>query len=55
MASNKRERQRANREEKRAEELKSDTRKKRIAIVKRYGTYALIFVAAIVALRLFTG
>lgn len=55
MASEKRERQRANREEKRAEESKADTRKKRMAIVKRYAGYALIFGAAILALKLFTG
>ncbi len=55
MASNKRERQRANREEKRAEEHKADERKHRIAIIKRYGTYALIFGAAIVALKLLSG
>lgn len=55
MASNKRERQRANREEKRAEEDKADVRKKRIAIIKRYGTYTLIFAVAIIALKLLSG
>ncbi len=55
MASDKRERQRANRDEKRAEEQKADTRMKRIAIIKRYGTYALIFAAAIIALKLLSG
>ena len=55
MASEKRERQRANREETRAEESKADTRKQRMAIVKKYAGYALIFGAAIVALKLFTG
>lgn len=55
MASEKRERQRANREEKRAKESKTDTRKRRMAIVKRYAGYALIFGAAIIALKLFTG
>lgn len=55
MASEKRERQRANREEKRAEESKADTRKQRMAIVKRYAGYALIFGAAIVALKLIAG
>jgi hypothetical protein len=55
MASEKRERQRANREEKRAKESKADTRKQRMTIVKRYAGYALIFGAAIVALKLFTG
>lgn len=55
MASEKRDRQRANREEKRAEEHKVDIRSKRIAIVKRYAMYAVLFGAAIIALRLFTG
>jgi hypothetical protein len=55
MATEKRDRQRANREEKRAAESKADARKQRMAIVKRYAGYALIFAAAIVALKLFTG
>jgi len=55
MASEKRERQRANREEKRAKETKVDTRKQRMAIVKRYAGYALLFAAVIVALKIFTG
>jgi hypothetical protein len=55
MASEKRERQRANRADKRAEEDKAETRKKRMDIVKRYALYALVFGAAIVALKLFTG
>lgn len=55
MASEKRERQRANREEKRAKETKVDTRKQRMAIVRRYAGYALIFGAAIVALKLIAG
>jgi hypothetical protein len=55
MASEKRERQRANREDKRAEESKADVRRKRMAIVKRYAGYGLIFAAAIVALKIFAG
>ena len=55
MASEKRERQRANREEKRAKETKADTRKQRMAIVKRYAGYALVFGVAIIALKLITG
>jgi hypothetical protein len=55
MASEKRDRQRANRDEKRAKEGKADIRKQRMGIVKRYAGYALIFGAAIVALKLFTG
>ncbi|MFV1969663.1 MAG: hypothetical protein ACC683_01530 [Acidimicrobiia bacterium] len=55
MASEKRERQRANRDQKLAEEHKADGRKQRVAIIKRYATYALIFGAAIVALKFFSG
>jgi hypothetical protein len=55
MASEKRERQRANREEKRAKESKADVKRQRMAIVKRYAGYALIFGAAILALKLFFG
>lgn len=55
MASEKRERQRANRAEKRAEEDKTETRRKRMDIVKRYALYALAFGAGIVALKLLTG
>ena len=55
MASEKRERQRANREEKRTKETKVDTRKQRMAIVKRYAGYALLFGAVIVALKIIAG
>jgi len=55
MSKEKRDRQRANREQKRAEEHKADVRRKRIAIIKRYAIYAIIFGAAIVALKLFSG
>lgn len=55
MSSEKRDRQRANRELKRAEEHKADARTKRIAIIKRYATYSFIFGAAIVALKLLSG
>jgi hypothetical protein len=55
MASEKRERQRANRDEKRAEEDKTTVRHHRMAIVKRYAGYALIFGVAIIALKIFTG
>ncbi|MCH7681100.1 MAG: hypothetical protein QGM46_04785 [Actinomycetota bacterium] len=54
MATEKRDRQRANRELKRAEEDKVNLRKKRIGIVKRYAIYAIIFGAAIIALQLLT-
>ncbi len=55
MASDKRERQRANRDIKRAEEDKAGQKSKRIAIIKRYGMYTFIFAAAIVALKLISG
>ncbi len=55
MPSDKRERQRANRDEKRAKEQKVETRNKRISIIKKYAGYALLFAAAIVALKIFTG
>ena len=54
MASEKRERQRANREEKRTQESKADLRKQRMAIIKRYAGYTLLFGAAIIALKIFT-
>ncbi|MEN8041895.1 MAG: hypothetical protein ABFR95_10375 [Actinomycetota bacterium] len=55
MATDKRDRQRANREQKQAEQRKVDARQARIAIIKRYSIYALIFAAAIVALKLLSG
>jgi len=55
MSSEKRDRQRANREVKLAEQSKVDTRKHRMAIVKKYAMYAVIFGAAIVALKVFSG
>lgn len=55
MSKEKRDRQHANRELKRAERQKLEKRKKRWAIVKRYAAYTLAFVAAIIALKLFSG
>ena len=55
MATDKRERQRANREIKKAEEAKLDDKKKRWAIVKRYAMYTVIFAIALLALKLFFG
>lgn len=55
MASEKRERQRTNREQKLAEEQKADMRRRRIAVIKRYVTYTVIFGAAIIALKLLSG
>ncbi|MCB1247678.1 MAG: hypothetical protein KDB69_10455 [Acidimicrobiia bacterium] len=55
MATDKRERQRQNRELKKAEEAKADLKRKRISIVKRYGFYTLIFAIALIVLKLFFG
>jgi len=55
MASDKRNRQRENRGIKQGEESKVATRNKRRSIVKRYLVYTLIFSAAIIALKLFSG
>ena len=55
MATEKRSRQRANREQKIEEERKVDVRKKRMAIVKRYAMYTALFGAAIVGLKLISG
>jgi len=55
MATDKRDRQRANREVKKAEQAKADKRKRRFAQVKKYSIYVLIFIASIVILRLIAG
>ena len=55
MATDKRERQRQNREEKKAAEAKAAKRKRRFDLAKRYGLYALIFIIAIVVLRIIAG
>lgn len=55
MATDKRERQRANRELKKAEEAKDDLKRRRWAIVKRYGMYTVLFALGLVALKLFFG
>ncbi len=55
MATDKRERQRANKEVKKAEKAKIDVKKQRWAIVKRYAMYTLIFAIALLALKLFFG
>ncbi len=55
MATDKRDRQRANREEKRALEAKAEKRRRVIGIVKKYAIYTGIFAAAIIALRIFVG
>lgn len=55
MATDKRERQRQNREAKKAAEEKASKRQHRFGLIKKYAIYAVIFIAAIVVLRLFVG
>jgi len=55
MATDKRDRQRANRELKRAEQAKAAKRKHLIDQIKKYGGYALIFVISIIVLRVIAG
>ncbi len=55
MATDKRDRQRANRDVKKAEQAKADKRKQLFARIKKYSLYALIFVASIVILRIVAG
>ncbi|MGI9528848.1 MAG: hypothetical protein ACR2NG_03990 [Acidimicrobiia bacterium] len=54
MATDKRDRQRANREEKKAAEAKAAARKARLDIVKKYAIYTAIFAVAILLLLYFT-
>lgn len=54
MATDKRDRQRANREEKKAAEAKAAARKARLGIVKKYAIYTAIFAVAILLLLYFT-
>lgn len=53
MATDKRDRQRANREEKRAAEEKAAKRQHRFDLAKRWALYIALFVVAIVVLRVF--
>jgi cytidylate kinase len=55
MATDKRARQRANREEKKAAEAKAKMRARRWQIVRRYATYTLVFAIGIILLRIFFG
>lgn len=55
MATDKRERQRQNREAKKAAEEKAAKRRRRIALAKRWSIYVAIFIIAIVVLRLLAG
>ncbi len=55
MPSEKRDRQRANRDLKRAEEQKVDVRKKRFRMARRYTVYVVLFLGVIFVLQWFTG
>jgi cell division protein FtsL len=55
MATDKRDRQRANREEKKAAEAKTAKRQHRFDLVKKWAIYAIIFIVVILALRSFVG
>jgi hypothetical protein len=55
MSSDKRARQKANRDAKKAQEVKSAKRRHLFGQVKKYAGYALLFVASIVAFRIFLG
>ena len=55
MATSKRERQRANRELRRAEEAKRKRREQALAIVRRYVIYALVFGGILVLVTLLFG
>ena len=52
MATDKRERQRANRAEKRAAEAKIQRRKHYCALAKKYGGYALLIVIALILITI---
>jgi hypothetical protein len=52
MATDKRERQRANRAEKRAAEAKIQRRSHYFALAKKYGGYALLIVIALVLITI---
>jgi hypothetical protein len=54
MATDKRERQRANRAEKQAAEAKKQRRASTFALIKKYGGYALLVVIALVLFTLLT-
>ncbi len=55
MATDKRDRQRANRELKKEEQAKANVKKRRMDIVKRYAGYTVIFAIALIALKVFFG
>lgn len=55
MATDKRERKRANRELKKAEEAKEQRKQHRISVIKRYAWYTALFSVALIALKVFFG
>jgi hypothetical protein len=55
MATDKRDRQRANKDVKRAEEAKKAKKAHRFGVIKRYAWYTVFFAIAIVALKIFFG
>ena len=55
MATDKRARQRQNRQEKKAAVEKAAKRKRRFDLARRYAIYAVIFIIAIVVLRIIAG
>ena len=54
MATDKRDRQRANRAEKQKAEAKVDRRKHYFALAKKYGLYALLIVVALLVITFVT-
>jgi cell division septal protein FtsQ len=54
MATDKRQRQRANRAEKQAAEAKQKRRAATFALIKKYGGYALLVVVALILFTLLT-
>ncbi len=54
MATDKRERQRANRAEKQAAEAKKQRRASTFALIKKYGGYALLVVIALILFTFLT-
>lgn len=55
MATDKRDRQRANREEKKAEEAKTAKRQRAFGLAKKWAIYAALFIAIVVIFKLVAG
>ena len=55
MATDKRDRQRANRETKQAQEAKAAKRTRLFGQIKKYAWYALLFAMSLIAFRFFFG